>query len=203
MITLTPSLPERKRILRQVCKKHPQWKVRIGFSILLFLIAAGIVCATAVLLIQHPTTAEGVWVFMAGSVCLGCAPFLSAFAVKNKAKFKCGLPYTSFANGTLLLKEDALEYVFWYVGSGNPAAYSSRHAVFPAGYEYVYRIPKPFITTISVKDGICTVQGHGRIQMPEEEKDESSDLPEFCKTFSFLLAFEQNNSAELIQTWRR
>ncbi len=200
MITFAPSLPARKRLLKQVCKKHPQWNARMALSVILFLLAAGIPAGFAGLLIWCHAAPAAIYGFMGAAVCVGCVPFIVGLSVRNTAKFKCGLPYSSYANGTLLLKEDGLEYVFWQVGRGEPAAYSSKHAVYPEESKFVYSIPKSGIGDISIQDNVCTITGKGRIQMPESDFED--DLKEkYCNTFRFLLAFEQSDFSQTIQQW--
>ncbi len=64
METLTPDLSERRRILRQICHSHAQWKVRIAIAAALFLIALGIMGFFVILLITHPISAYGVFIFI-------------------------------------------------------------------------------------------------------------------------------------------
>ncbi len=201
MITFTPSLPERKRILKQVCQKRPQWRVRITISVILFILAVGIMGGFALLLIWCHATPTAVEAFMLAAVCLACVPFFGGLSVKNTAKFKCGLPYSSYANGTLLLKDDVLEYVFWHVKRDEPAAYSSKRAVYREGSKFVYSIPKSGITNISIEDDVCTIKGKGTIQMPKGAVEDEA-VRRHCDTFGFLLAFEQSDSAQKIKQWR-
>lgn len=198
MVVFTPDLSERKRILKEVCRNHPQWKVRIGLAIALFIIAAGVLGGFAWLLLTHPLTAYGVFIFILTAIVLGCVPYITALSVKNTAKYKCGFPYTSHANASLLLDEDTLEYVYWLVGPREPAAYSSKHAVYRDENKFVYRINKNDIYSLVVKDDICTIKGNGYTQMPEwlEEDKETS------KEFSFIMAFEQRDAAKVITEWR-
>ncbi len=201
MITFTPSLSERKRILKLVCNKHSQWKIRMTFSVILFILAAGIMIGFAALLIWQHAIPVAVYAFMATALCFACVPFFSGLSVKNTAKYICGLPYSSFANGTLFLKDDVLEYVFWHVGPDEPAAYSSKRAVYRARSKFVYSIPKAEIKDVSIQDGVCTIMGKGRIQMPKGAVEDDA-VKECCDSFGFLLAFEQSDAMQKIKQWR-
>ena len=52
MRTLTPDLAERKRILKDICRNHPQWKIRIALATVLFIAAVGVLGGTIGLLIR-------------------------------------------------------------------------------------------------------------------------------------------------------
>ena len=200
MEILTPDLSERKRILNKVSHNHPQWKGRIAAYVVLMLIAAAIICYTAVLLISNPTSAFGVFIFLCAAICIACVPFFIALSVKNTAKYKCALPYTSYANGSLLLYDDRLEYAFWRVGPREPAAYSSKRAVYNDEDKFVYSISKKDIKSIVFNDEICVVKGNGTTQMPEWAEEDAT-VKRVFKEFSFILAFEQKNSAQIIDEW--
>ena len=113
MKTLTPDLAERKRILKDICRNHPQWKIRIALATVLFIAAVGVLGGTIGLLIRHPTSVDGIMAFIGSAICIGCVPFFCGLSVKNTAKYWCAFPYTSYANASLLLGEDTLEYAFW------------------------------------------------------------------------------------------
>lgn len=72
----------------------------------MFVLAEGITVGFTALLIWLHATAVAVCAFMATALILAYIPFFSRLSVKNTANYKCGLPYSSFANGTLLLKDD-------------------------------------------------------------------------------------------------
>ena len=202
MKTLSPDLSRRKSILKTISHSHSQWKGRIALAGILILLAIGIISYTIVLLINHHTTTFGIFIFLCGGVCLACVPFFIALSVKNAAKYKCALPYSSYANGSLLLSEDTLEYVFWRAGPREPAAYSSKRAVYKDEDKFVYRISKNDVTSIAIKDDICRIKGNGTIHFP----DWTDEIDEFVKKnteFSFTMAFEQKNAKDIIEEWRK
>lgn len=202
MITLTPSLSERKRILKKVCAKHPQWKLRFGIAVFLFIMAVLIIIGFAALLIAHHATAEAYEAFMAASICLAAVPFFCGLAVKNRAKYTCGLPFSGFANGSLTLKEEELEYCFWRVRRDEAAAYSSKHAVYPESGRFVYRIKKSDVTSIEIEDGVCTIRGKATTHMPKWAWEDDA-VRSHCDTFRFILAFEQSDCEQIIRDWHR
>lgn len=202
MQTFTPDLTVRKRILHQLCHAHPQWKARMALAHGLMLLAAGIIGFTAALLVYHATSAFAVFIILCGAACIAFVPYIIALSVKNTAKYKCAFPYTSFANGSLRLTEDGLTYVFWRVGPREPSAYSSRRAVYRDEDKFVYSICKGNIRSIAIEDDVCRIKGNGSVHMPEwAEADET--LQETMGVFSFILAFEQENAAEILQAWSK
>lgn len=200
MNIFTPSLSKRKQILKRISHDHPQWKVRISVAIILWITAVAIVAGIISLLILHPTSTEGIFIFLCTAVCLACIPHFTALSVKNTAKYKCGLPYTSYANGSLLLQNDSLEYVFWRVGPHEPAAYSSKRAVYRDDDKFTYAISKKDIYSIELKDDICLIKGNGRVKFPEWAEEDLT-VKRTCSEFSFILAFEQDATGKIIEEW--
>lgn len=201
MHIFTPDLSERKRILKDVCRNHPQWKVRFSLAIVLFIMAVGVLCGFACLLVAHPTSMEGVAIFAGAALCFACIPFAFALSVKNTAKYKCAFPYSGYANASLLLGEDTLEYVFWRVGPQEPAAYSSKRAVYKDEDKFIYRINKTDVHSLDIKGDICKIKGNGKVQMPEWAKEDAL-VKKTSKEFSFIMAFEQGGAARSIAEWR-
>lgn len=200
MQILTPVLSERKRIHKNICKKHPQWKWHITIHAILMFMAVAI-AGYSVQIVFRYSEVEGIYISLGVAICLGCVPFFTALSVKNTAKYKCAFPYSSYANGSLILNEDTLEYVFWRVGPREPAAYSSKHAVYRDEDKFVYRISKNDINSIVIKDDICKIKGNGTIHIPEW----TDEIDEFVKRnnteFSFIMAFEQKDVKQIIEEW--
>ena len=107
-VNLTPSLSKRKMILKQICKSQIKWKLMIVISILLYFCSISIIIGSIILLIRYPTILMGIVVFICYAISIGCFPFFIACSVKNTANYECGFPYSSYANGTLLLNEQSL-----------------------------------------------------------------------------------------------
>ena len=148
-VNLTPSLSKRKMILKQICKSQIKWKLMIVISILLYFCSISIIIGSIILLIRYPTILMGIVVFICYAISIGCFPFFIACSVKNTANYECGFPYSSYANGTLLLNEQSLEYIFWRVEPHEPAAYSSKRAVYRDKDKFVYKIDKQAISKLS------------------------------------------------------
>lgn len=102
----------------------------------------------------------------------------------------------------MLLGEDTLEYAFWRVGPQEPAAYSSKRAVYREEDKFVYRIRKTDIHSIDVKGDICRIEGSGIVQMPEWAEEDATVKREI-KTFSFIMAFEQRNAEQILAEWMK
>jgi len=201
MSTLTPSLSRRKEILKRISHDHPQWKARIAVAIVLWIVTMAVIAMAVFLLIQHPTSSEGIILIIGTGICFACVPHFIALSVKNKAKYKCGLPYTSYANGTLFLNDDSLEYLFWRVGPREPAAYSSNRAVYRDEDKIIYVIKRDDIHSLSFKDNICIVKGNGKVVMPDWAEEDLT-TKRTCSEFSFAMAFEQDDATERILKWR-
>lgn len=201
MNTFTPALSERKRILKKICRNHAQWKGHIALFVILIAIAIGIMGYIAYLLITHHTSTFGVFIFLCVGLCLSCVPFFISLSVKNTAKYKCALPYSSYANGVLLLKNDTLEYKFWRVGPSEPAAYSSKRAVYRDEDSFIYSIKKTDINSIEIRDDVCKIIGNGIIQIPEWAQEDTT-VKRINKEFSFIMAFKEKNADKIITEWR-
>lgn len=90
---------------------------------------------------------------------------------------------------------------FWRVGPREPAAYSSKHAVYKDEDKFIYRINKENINSIDIKENICKIKGNGSVQMPEWAEEDST-VKKTSKEFSFIMAFEQGDVAKIIAEWR-
>lgn len=197
---ILPSLSERKRILKTISRNNKQWNIRVLLSIFMTLIAIGIIIGTIVLLVNHPTSPMGILAFLCAGICFSCVPFFFAIAIKTKAKYLCGLPYSSYANGLLLLSEDIMEYYFWKVGPNEPAAYSSKRAVYKDEDKFCFSIKKRDITSLVVEGDICFITGDGILKIPYWAREDNNSQ-ETCKEFSFILAFEDVNASNTIKEW--
>ena len=205
-VNLTPSLSKRKMILKQICKSQIKWKLMIVISILLYYCSISIIIGSIILLIRYPTTIlMSNIVFICYAISIGCVPFFIACSVKNTANYECGFPYSSYANGTLLLNEQSLEYIFWRVEPHEPAAYGSKRAVYRDEDKFVYKIDKQAISKLSINElGICSIKGQGLLEKPEwacVDYKKYSDKIESCKNFSFILSFEEAEASEKIKRW--
>lgn len=197
------SLKKRKEILHEFAKTKSGWKLRMFLMYLLFSLSAIILISVVILLINHPTTGMGVFVFLCFGLMMACVPYFLGLAVKNKSNYKCAYPYSSYANGTLVLDEQYLQYYFWQVGPTEPAAYSSRHAIYRDDDKFVYKIRRDSIDNIEISDvGICSITGGGQLILPKDVKLSKTELKEISNNFSFALAFEEENINNTIMNWR-
>lgn len=208
MKLFTPSLSERKRILDEIRLKHPKWQTKNTLSVILKIIAAGIMIFFIWFVATHPVDVIDVLIILAVGLIFACIPFISGIAVKKSAKFKCALPYSSYANASLLLYEDRLEYVFWYLGSGDPGAYSSPRQKYADGDKFTYSIPKEDVENLEIKNDICSIKGDSDIKMPDwvyEIFTLEEVFPETVKdhVFSFILAFQEKNVEQTLMEWYR
>ena len=134
---------------------------------------------------------------------LACVPYFFGLGVKNESKYKCAYPYSSYANGTLILSGQDLQYIFWQVGPTEPAAYSSPRAVFHDEDKFIYNIKREDIRDFQISDiGICSIMGDGQLTLPEDIEISENELKEVSNNFSFALAFDENNVEDVIREWR-
>lgn len=202
-VVLTPDLKKRKEILKEIAKTNKKWNMYMTIVFLLFICSIAILLSIALLLIKHPTTPMGIFVFICFGFIIACIPFFIAISTKNKAKYYCPFPYSSYANASLFLNEDRLEYVFWRVGPREPAAYSSPRAVYRDESKFVYSIERDSIKELRIDDaGICRIKGKAKLTLPEWAKLENSELKEMENNFSFITAFSENNAKKTIIEWR-
>lgn len=201
--TFHPSLKKRKEILHEFTKTNSSWKLRMALVCLLFSLSAIILTFFVILLINHPTTDMGIFVFLCAGLMLACVPYFLGLGVKNKSKYKCAYPYSSYANGTLILSGQDLQYIFWQVGPTEPAAYSSPRAVFHDEDKFIYNIKREDIRDFQISDiGICSIMGDGQLTLPEDIEISENELKEVSNNFSFALAFDENNVEDVIREWR-
>lgn len=201
--TFHPSLKKRKEILHGFTKTNSSWKLRMALVCLLFSLSAIILTFFVILLINHPTTGMGIFVFLCAGLVLACVPYFLGLGIKNKSKYKCAYPYSSYANGTLILSDQDLQYIFWQVGPTEPAAYSSPRAVFHDEDKFIYNIKREDIRDFQISDiGICSIIGDGQLTLPEDIEISENELKEVSNNFSFALAFDENNVEDVIREWR-
>lgn len=198
-----PSLKKRKEILHKFAKTNSSWKLRMALMYLLFSLSTIILTFFVILLINHPTTEMGVFIFLCAGLMLACVPYFLGLGIKNKSKYKCAYPYSSYANGTLILNGQDLQYIFWQVGPTEPAAYSSPRAVFHDEDKFIYNIKREDIRDFQISDiGICSIMGDGQLTLPEDIEISENELKEVSNNFSFALAFDENNVEDVIREWR-
>ena len=202
-VILSTDLHKRKEMLHKVAKTEKSWKIRICLSIVLFVLSISLLIATGFLLLSCPTDTTGMFLFIGTGIIFACVPFFIALSVKNKAKYICAYPYSSYANGKLILGENSLQYIFWQVGPTEPAAYSSPRAVFHEEDKFIYQINKEDISKINIdKNGICTIFGSGNIILPKWAEIPKSEIKELSKEFSFLICFSEDSAKDIIQNWK-
>lgn len=195
MTILEPDREKRKSIHQSICKRHKEWKTRITSYIILMVVAAAIVVSSIPFMLSYPLTVDGVLLIIGVDICFACIPFFVALSAKNTAKYKCAYPYSSYANGKLVLEDDELKYYFWEVGPNEPAAYSSKRAVYNVLYRTVYRIKAEDIQTLICKDNKCEIMGWGTLF------DTSIRNTTRTQEFSFVLAFKEDNPDKTILNW--
>ena len=202
MITLAPDLVKRKKILNAVRRCNTQWKIRVAVSTVFFLISIAIFCSTFFLLFNHHTSTFEIFIFVCVGICFSCVPFFIGISIKTTGKYKCALPYSGYANCFLVLDDSILQYAFWQVAANEPAAYSSKRAVYNDEDKFIYTIKKSDITDLTIQGDICKITGNGVIHLPIWAEKEMNVKKE-SKRFAFILAFEQENAEQIINDWRK
>lgn len=198
------SLNKRKEYLAQICKNNKSWKIRMFGHYVLVVIALIIIIGIAIMLVQHPLDVFGTFIFIAASVGFACIPYFISLSVKNTAKYKCAFPYSSFANGFLMLSDDKLEFVHWRVGKQEPAAYSSKRAVYKDEDKFVYTIMLKDMQTMKIDSlHICTITGSGVLSQPEWAGNSGNRENIETHKMSFLLDFEGSEVENNLRKWRK
>lgn len=196
------TLDKRKEYLKSICRSEKSWKLRMFIYYLLIALSMAIIIFTVIMLIRHPLDAMGIFSFICAAVAFSSIPFIISCSIKNTAKYKCAYPYSSFANGVLILYDDKLEYIHWRVGKSEPAAYSSKRAVYLDEDSFVYTIYSSQIKALKIdKKHICHISGKGNISQPKwvGTKGERENVE--VKSFSFLLDFEEREIEEILRKW--
>ena len=210
MKLLSPSLSLRKAILDERRKNNPQWKSRM-LVVWILRVAALVVLA---FFITFPIVLDedlaGIAVFAATGFIFAFVFFIISVSLNNSSKYNCALPYSIFANASLILYEDHLEYIFWIVGEVDKGAYSNPNQKYYDEIKLIYSIKKEDIESIEFKDSVCYIKGNGDLSIPEyftemfSKKRICKELfPDLLKknTFSFILAFEEDNPKQVILDW--
>lgn len=198
------SLNKRKEYLARICKSNKLWKAKMFGHYVLVVIALIIIVGVAIMLTQHPLDAFGTFIFIAVSIGFACIPYFISLSVKNNAKYKCAFPYSSFANGILILSDDKLEFVHWRVGKQEPAAYSSKRAVYKDEDKFVYTIMLKDVQAMEI-DGlhICTIIGRGTLSQPEWAGTSGNRENIETHKMTFLLDFEEPEVENNLRKWRK
>lgn len=204
-IIFKTDLAKRKEYLNQIVKSKPSWKFRMALCVFLMIMSISIFVGIGIVLISAgaASTPTVVMAFMVMAVCLACVPFFIGISVKNTAKYICGAPYSGMTNGTLMLEEKHLEYIFWKASKETPAAYSSKRALYRDEDKFVYRFAKDEIKSINIDDyHICHIVGKGTLTVPIWETTNDTIETTNVKKLDFLIAFEQSDADNKIISWR-
>lgn len=198
------TLDKRKEYLNAICRSEKSWRFRMIVYYLLISLSIAIIISTVIMLIIHPLDAMGIFTFMCAAVAFSSIPFIISCSIKNTAKYKCAYPYSSFANGLLILHDDKLEYIHWRVGKSEPAAYSSKRAVYREEDSFIYTIYSSQIKALKIDEKhICHISGNGNISQPEWAGTSRKREDVEVKSFSFLLDFEDTKIEEILRKWVR
>src|SRR5699024_3932811 len=142
----------RKAILDERRKNNPQWKSRM-LVVWILRVAALVVLA---FFITFPIVLDedrgGIAVFAATGFIFAFVFFIISVSLNNSSKYNCALPYSIFANASLILYEDHLEYIFWIVGEVDKGAYSNPNQKYYDEIKLIYSIKKEDIESIEFKD---------------------------------------------------
>ncbi len=195
MSEFTSCLAQRKRIHESIARSNKRWKIRMAAVVALCAVSAAVVIGTVVLLVRHPTTTEGVFLFCAAGFIFAFIPLICAVSIKNAAKYSCAYPYSSYANSSLTIDGDTLEYTYWLAGRDMRAAYSVPGDSFDKKWCFKYSINAHDIESLEIRDEICFIKGTGIKIAPAEYTDEDEDKTEWVNEFSFVLDFD-NPKAE-------
>jgi len=194
----------RRVLLKKIARKNKKYRHGVLISATLYIIAALILLSSFVLLIKHPTTSMGIFVFICVGIIFVIIPFFIAVSINNSNKYKCALPYSSMANEKLLICDNRLEFIYWDVGKDNRGAYS-KHEKYLDENKFVYSIHRNDIKKIDFEDEICIIKGKGKIKLPFYLEDDFFNPEDKFKTvdsFEFLQCFNETNIKDVIERWK-
>lgn len=203
--TFQTDLTKRKAYLKAIAKRNPSWIFRIAYFWILMVVALGIFAGIGYALLTAETTPEPatIMIFFMMAICFACVPFFFGLSVKNNAKYKCAAPYSGMTNGTLILTDNYLEFVFWKASREAPAAYSSKHAWYQDEDKFVYRFDKGKIMSIKIdKFHICHVSGDGTLTVPIWASSNDTIETKSAKKLSFVTCFADEDCEKTILKWR-
>ena len=198
-------LGKRKAYLKTIAKNNRSWPVRIASFWLLMIIAIGILSGVGYVLLSAESTPapSTIMIFFMMAICFACVPFFVGISVKNSAKYKCAAPYTGMTNGTLILSDSHLEYVFWKASKEAPAAYSSKHTCYQDEDKFVYRFEKRNIKSLKIdKFHICHVSGQGILTVPIWASSNDTIETKTANKLSFVTCFADEECEKTILKWR-
>lgn len=203
--TFQTDLEKRKAYLKTIAHNNPSWIFRMVCFWILMLIALGIFVGIGYVLLSAESTPEPatIMIFSMMAICFACVPFFFALSVKNNAKYKCAAPYSGMTNGTLVLTDNYLEFVFWKASREAPAAYSSKRAWYQDKDKFVYRFDKDKIKSIKIDEfHICHVSGVGTLTVPIWASSNDTVETTSAKKVSFVTCFTDENCENTILKWR-
>ncbi len=198
---------KRKKYLRNIAKKHKMWIPRhIGYWILVGL-AVIIFVSFMILMTMLLCSAENTFEIQRAIICgvpgvtMGGMAYLFSVTTKHSAKYKCALPFSSYANGTFVIENDYVMYTFWKVNE-YPIDGQSKKKKHKEEDMFTYKIYKRNIESIDVNDdNICTIKGSGSVNGPLYRiNNDFGEVGEriVIKEFSFLTCFDNDRSNEIL-----
>ena len=200
---LKPDVDKRREYLKTICKSKKSWKARIILHAFCMFLAVGIVISGIVFIcfigIKEIGLLAGILV---ATLIAALLPYLIGLSVKNSAKYKCAEPYSGMANGHLYLEEDVLKYVYWMCSEYSPEAYSSKKKIiFYEEKKCECIFLKKDITSVYIDEfHVCHIKGSGIKTVPGEF-DGDARKQRKLKKFDFLVAFEPDDSENVIKMW--
>lgn len=198
-------LGKRKEYLKKIAQSKHSWLIGIICFWFLMLLSVGILFSVGYVLLTAETTPtpSTIMIFFLMAICFSCIPFFIGFYVRNNANYKCASPYSGMVNGTLILTESYLEFVFWKASKEAPAAYSSKRACYQDEDKFTYRFDKGKIKSIKIDEfHVCHITGNGTLTVPDWSSSNDTIETKSTKTFSFVTCFTDNNCESIILKWR-
>ncbi len=188
--------------------KHPAWKRRVFFSFLIFSVGIVIIAFTLKLIITNTPRVLGFLIYGVPGATFAIIPMIIGVIRYVTAKYECALPYSSYANGTITLFQDHLEYTYWEIRKETPEAKTEKYLMtYPEEAKTTYSIEREDIRDVSTQDGlICVISGSGKIKIPDWKREGDEfflDKTQYVGDFSFPLAFAEADVVQIIDRWRR
>lgn len=206
-VMLFPSRKKRMKRLKKIRKSNSKWKWRSILFTVTNLLSALIVLAAAVYAFTGPDVdiAQGILFVLLILIFPTSFVFISGYLPWYYGRYYCTQPYGSRANEHLILSEDSLTLLFWYVKKNNPMAYGIGN-FFLKGDENVYSIPKSNIEDIYIDENdICHIKGQGFFRpsptITDSKAIQTMGAYDVSKGFSFIIDFTDDNAKSDILNW--
>lgn len=191
---------KQRQYLKNICSQRIEWKKAITktkISIGVIIAATiGTICVN--LTCNDPVSVTTINIIL---ICLLIITGLTSSERLNETKKKCIYPYGTYTNETLIITDRYIIYKFWKKQS-DINLLKQEKTDFKKQDMFVYAIQKANIRKITIHNNICQITGDGVLTQPVWAKqNEYEELNKHKKDFSFLMAFDDEDTEQILKTY--